>query len=200
MTPGGLLDIATDHDEYAVQITRSLLRSPYFTSRLAKVFTLADEGRVQTKYEQVALLEGRTPRYYKWRRDESAVVQESFPIPKELAMPHVVLRLPADVTEIGRRFQPHAVAIDATRIRFVDAYQSLGDGRLLIETYINEEPLFQRLGLQLRARPTGGDRDLSGRSRVSAADSWRSSRHLVGCRVAPRRISFSRRRSDQFTG
>ena len=29
-------------------------------------------------------------------------------------MPHVVLRLPADVTEIGRRFQPHAVAIDAT--------------------------------------------------------------------------------------
>ena len=155
MTPGGLLDIATDHDEYAVQITRSLLRSPYFTSRLAKVFTLADEGRVQTKYEQVALLEGRTPRYYKWRRDETAVVQESFPIPKELAMPHVVLRLPADVTEIGRRFQPHAVAIDATRIRFVDAYQSLGDGRLLIETYINEEPLFQRLGLQLRARPTG---------------------------------------------
>ncbi|MBP6015367.1 MAG: tRNA (guanosine(46)-N7)-methyltransferase TrmB [Candidatus Promineofilum sp.] len=155
MAPGGVLDIATDHDEYAVQITSSLLRSPYFTSRAAKVFTLADEGRVQTKYEQVALLEGRTPRYYKWRRDDAAVVLELFPIPKELAMPHVVLRLPADVAEIGRRFQPHAVAIDSTRIRFVDAYQSLGDGKLLIETYINEEPLLQRLGLQVRARPTG---------------------------------------------
>ena len=155
MMPGGLLDIATDHDEYAVQITNSLLRSPYFTSRSARVFTLADEGRVQTKYEQVALLEGRTPRYYKWRRDETAVVQESFPIPKELVMPHVVLRLPADIAEIGRRFRPHTVAIDATRIRFVDAYQSLRDGKLLIETYINEEPILQRLGLQLRARPSG---------------------------------------------
>ena len=155
MSPGGLLDIATDHDEYAVQITSSLLHSPYFTSRTAKVFTLADEGRVQTKYEQVALLEGRTPRYYKWRRDETVVVQESFPIPKELEMPHVVLRLPADVAEIGRHFQPHVVAIGATRIRFVDAYQSLRDGKLLIETYINEEPILQRLGLQLRARSSG---------------------------------------------
>lgn len=155
LAPGGLLDIATDHDDYAVQITSSLLHSPYFTSRAGKVFTLADEGRVQTKYEQVALLEGRTPRYYKWRRDETVAVEETFPIPKEFAMPHVVLRLPADVAEIGRRFRPHAVAIDETRIRFVDAYQSLRDGKLLIETYINEEPLLQRLGLQLRARPSG---------------------------------------------
>ena len=62
---------------------------------------------------------------------------------------------PADVAEIGRHFQPHVVAIGATRIRFVDAYQSLRDGKLLIETYINEEPILQRLGLQLRARSSG---------------------------------------------
>ena len=70
-------------------------------------------------------------------------------------MPHVVLRLPVDIGEIGRRFRPHVVENDATRIRFVEIYQSLHDGKLLLETYISEGPIMQRLGLEMRARSTG---------------------------------------------
>lgn len=70
-------------------------------------------------------------------------------------MPHVVFRLPATVEEIGRKFRPHDVEVGSTRIRFVEAYQSLRDGKLLIETYINEGPILQRLGLELRPRASG---------------------------------------------
>jgi tRNA (guanine-N7-)-methyltransferase len=154
MKTGGSLDIATDHEEYSAQISECLSRSPHFISRAEVVFSLVDENRVQTKYEQVALAEGRTPRYYKWLRTE-AMAEERFPIPLELTMPHVVLRLPVNITEIGRRFRPHVVESDATRIRFVEMFQSLHDGKLLLETYISEGPVMQRLGLEMRARSNG---------------------------------------------
>lgn len=67
-------------------------------------------------------------------------------------MPHVVLRLPSDPAEIGRRFQPYVAEMGATHIRFVEAYSSLRDGKLLIDCYINEGVIAQRLGIELRAR------------------------------------------------
>lgn len=154
MVAGGGLDIATDHDDYAGQILACLSRSPHFGSRQAAPFSYDDPGRVRTKYEQVALDEGRVPRYFKWRRNE-APAEDRFPIPQELPMPHVVLRLPADLAEIGRRIRPSAVELESVRIRYIEAYQSLRDGKLLIETYINEEPILQRIALEARARPTG---------------------------------------------
>lgn len=154
LKPGADLDIATDHDEYADQIADCLSRSPHFFSRLAMPFSIDDPGRVRTKYEQVALNDGRTPRYFKWRRNESHA-ENCFPIPKELPMPHVVLRLPADVAEIGRRFKPSVIEFESTRIRYVEAYQAIGTDKLMIEIYLSEDPIMQRIGLDLRARPTG---------------------------------------------
>jgi tRNA (guanine-N7-)-methyltransferase len=154
LAAGGALDIATDHDEYAEQIAACLARSPHFESRAGAPFTLSDPGRVTTKYEQVALSEGRTPRYFPWRRNAAPVV-ESFPTPQEVAMPHVVLRGPVDLDEIGRRFRPTVSEFDGGLVRFIEAYRSLADGKLLIETYINEDPIRQRLGLELRPRANG---------------------------------------------
>lgn len=154
MVVGANLDIATDHYDYAAQIADCLSRSPHFDSRDGVSFSHDDPGRVRTKYEQVALDEGRVPRYFKWRRNDTPA-DDHFPIPQELPMPHVVLRLPADLAEIGRRLQPAAVELESARIRYIEAYQSLRDGKLLVETYINEEPIRQRVALELRARPTG---------------------------------------------
>lgn len=154
MAEGAPLDIATDVESYAVQIAEVLQNSPHFSSRLATPYALDDPGRVRTKYEQIALSEGRAPHYFQWRRNGTPA-GDRFPIPKEYAMPHVVLRLPADPAEIGRRFRPAVIEREAARIRFIESYQSLRDGKLLIETYINEDPLWQRLGLEVRARPTG---------------------------------------------
>ncbi len=154
MEPAAPLDIATDVASYAEQINDCLQRSPHFDSRLDAPYTLDDPARLRTKYEQIALSEGRPPRYFKWRRNETPA-DDRFPIPQEYAMPHVVLRLPADLAEIGRRFRPAVIERETARIRFIEAYESLRDGKLLIETYINEDPLLQRLALDVRARPTG---------------------------------------------
>ncbi len=154
MVVGGALDIATDHDDYAAQIESCLARSPHFESRAAAPFVLSDPGRLTTKYEGVALAEGRTPRYFPWRRN-AAPVATVFPIPQEVAMPHVVLRGLGDLDEIGRRFRPAVVEFDGGLVRFIEAYRSLADGKLLIETYINEDPIRQRLGLELRPRVGG---------------------------------------------
>ncbi len=154
LEPGGVLDIATDHDDYAAHIEAVLLRSPHFTSRAGAPFVLSDPGRLTTKYERVALDEGRTPRYYPWRRN-AAPAADSFPIPQEYAMPHVVLRGTADLDEIGRRFRPFMAEFDGGLVRFIEAYRSLADGKLLVETYIHEGPIRQRLGLELRRRVSG---------------------------------------------
>lgn len=154
MASGADLDIATDHDDYAGQIAMCLSRSPHFSSRQDTPFSYDDPGRIRTKYEQVALSEGRTPRYFKWRRND-APIDNSFPFPVELPMPHVVLRLPADLTEIGRHIRPAVIELESTRIRYIDAYQSFHDGKLLIETYVNEDPIQQRIGLEIRSRPAG---------------------------------------------
>lgn len=151
MKPGASLDVATDHDDYAAHITACLMRSSCFESRISTPFVFEDEGRVETKYEQLARRDGRAPRYFKWRRNERPT-QRRFPVPEELTMPHVVLRLPSDPAEIGRRFQPYVAEMGATHIRFVEAYSSLRDGKLLIDCYINEGVIAQRLGIELRAR------------------------------------------------
>ena len=154
LCPGGHIDVATDHAEYAAHIAECLLRSPHFDSRVGQPFLLEDAGRLVTKYEQVARQAGRAPRYFPWRRN-NAPAPDRFPIPTELPMPHVVLRLPVDTAEIARRFQPAVIEEDGVRVRYIELFQSAHDGKLLIETYVNEGPIKQRLGLEVRPRASG---------------------------------------------
>lgn len=154
LRPGGALDVATDHDDYAAQIADALSGSPWFESRLDAPFVFEDAGRVETKYERVARAEGRRPRYFKWRRN-AAPAENIFPFPEELPMPHVVLRLPGEPAEIGRRFRPATIESESVIVRYVGVYQSLRHDTLLIEAYINEGPIRQRVGLEARARPSG---------------------------------------------
>jgi tRNA (guanine-N7-)-methyltransferase len=154
MIPDGALDVATDHDDYAAQIAACLLASPYFESRLDAPFVFHDEGRVETKYERAARAAGRRPRYFKWRRN-TAPAANIFPFPEEWLMPHVVLRGPGGLAEIGRRFRPATIESESAIVRYVDVYRSFRHDMLLIEAYINEGPIRQRVGLELRARPSG---------------------------------------------
>lgn len=151
---GGLVEIATDHEDYATQIEGCLRRSPYFSSENEFAHSHDISGRISTKYEQIALSEGRRPHYFLWVRNEKPV-RRLFSPPEELSMPHVVLRVPVSLDEIGHRFKPFDMEVNSTRIRFIDLYQSLGDGKLWIETYIIEDAIQQRIGIEIRARGTG---------------------------------------------
>ncbi len=153
---GGYLDISTDHEAYAMAIDDCLGRTRYFNSRRDDSYSHDEADRVGTKYEQVAIREGRTCYYFRWQRN-SVPVDTYFTIPKEQPMPHIVLRAPVGVTEIAQRFQPVYVEGEGVTIKYLEAYQSLHDGKLLVETFINEDPLKQHICLAVRER---GDGDL----------------------------------------
>lgn len=154
VVPGAPLDIATDHADYAAVIAETLTRSPYFDSRVAAPFVTEDRGRLRTKYEQIALDEGRTCRYFKWRRNHMPT-RAAYPILREYPMPHVVMRSPLALSEIAARFAPWHVSQGDTIVKYLEMYQSTADGKLLVETYVNEEPFHQRLALAIRPRAQG---------------------------------------------
>ncbi|MCA9873759.1 MAG: tRNA (guanosine(46)-N7)-methyltransferase TrmB, partial [Anaerolineales bacterium] len=151
---GGQLDVATDHAGYAAWIARHLEQSPYFASRLASPYIHADPDRLITKYEQKGFDEGRSGYYFKWQRNDTPA-PNPFPIPKELSMPHVILNSPLSLEEIGRRFTPQSTKGANVHVELLEAYQSAHDGKLLVEAYIKEEPLTQRVGLVIRRRELG---------------------------------------------
>lgn len=154
LIPGGLLDIATDHADYAAWIAGRLERTPYFTSRCPTTFVTEDNERLRTKYELIALAEGRTCHYFKWRRNTETAVN-IFPIPEELPMPHVIMTSPLSLAEIGQRFEPQHTSDGAVHVKLLEMYQSFYDQKLLVETYVKEEPLTQRVGLSVIRRQTG---------------------------------------------
>jgi len=154
MPAGAHLDIATDHVDYATWIVAYLERTPYFNSRLPVSYVNEDPERVISKYEQKGFDEGRIGNYFKWQRNDS-IAPNIFPTPKELPMPHVIVNSPMTQTEIAAAFAPIRFSQDDVHVSLAEIYQSQYDGKLLLETYVKERPLSQRLGLLIRQREQG---------------------------------------------
>ena len=154
LAPDAHLDIATDHAGYAAAIALCLAQTPYFDSRRDAPFTTRDNERPRTKYELIALAEGRTCHYFKWQRNDT-LAPNIFPVPEEHAMPHVVLRSPLSLVEIGHRLPPDPVSAGGTHVSYLEAYHSLNEEELFIEAYVKEDPLTQRVGLVIRQREPG---------------------------------------------
>lgn len=154
MPAGAYLDIATDHVDYAAWIVEHLERTPYFKSRLSSTYVNEDADRIISKYEQKGFDEGRSGHYFKWQRNDT-VASNIFPTPKELPMPHVIIESPLTQTEIADVFEREQFNVGDIYISLVEVFQSQYDGKLLIETYVKERPLNQRLGLLIRKREKG---------------------------------------------
>lgn len=148
---GATLNIATDHTDYATAITESLQNTPYFNSRLTTPFVTEDNERIRTKYEQLAIAAGRTCHYYYWQRNQT-VAPNKFVIPLELPMPHVILRTSLTLPEIQTRFEQTAWEHEGVRVRFIQLYRATHHDAMLVDTYIHEDPMNQRLGLVIRQR------------------------------------------------
>jgi tRNA (guanine-N7-)-methyltransferase len=154
MPAGGVIDLATDHSEYAGWISSCLERSPYFNSRLDSQYVTQDDDRLRTKYEEKALAGGQTCFYFKWQRN-CRKAPDVFSIPQELPMPHVLIQTPQNQEQISQRFQPTVFTSESASVRFIDLYQSVGQDSLLVDTYISEEPIEQRVLLAITWRETG---------------------------------------------
>ena len=153
LLPGTTLHIATDHAAYAEQITDCLQRTVYFHSRTETPFVIAEQAQIGTKYELKGLAEGRPGHYYDWRRNETPA-PDDFPIFPEEPVPHLILQTPDNLDAIAAQFAPWQWSQGETHIRFLDIYRSTRDNFLLVEAFVIEGPLEQRVGLSVRARPS----------------------------------------------
>ncbi len=154
MAVGANLDIATDHAEYGQWIAGHLQASPHFESRLATAYVRQDADRVRTKYEKKGLAAGSACYYFKWHRN-AATAPAGYPLMEELPMPHVVVRSSLTLQEIADRFEPQQRTVEETSFRFIELYGSQRRPSLIVDTYIAEEPLDQRLMLEIYRRPDG---------------------------------------------
>jgi tRNA (guanine-N7-)-methyltransferase len=161
MAAGASLEIATDDAAYAAVIGDRLAHSPYFQSQLATPYLTKDPQRVVTKYERLAREAGSTCYYFKWRRNEDDA-PDRFILPQELPVPHMILKTALGVEEIGRRFAPTTIEKGVVRVKFMECYRSLRDGKLLVEALVTEGPLRQQVCLALRPRsvPEGDEHEL----------------------------------------
>lgn len=154
MRSDGNINLATDHDQYAQWIAEQFLGSPYFQSYSSQPYVTYDKERVQTKYERKALRNGRRCYYFKWLRNDLDAPNE-FPIPLELPMPHVVLRIPISLQEIESRFVPQQWSYGTTTVRLIEVYSSLAREKLVADIYVDEQPADQRVLILIRQRSAG---------------------------------------------
>jgi tRNA (guanine-N7-)-methyltransferase len=154
MLPGAHLEIATDHQEYQEVIEACLAESNYFESRTDRSYLVSVENRRQTKYERIALSEGRIPHYYFWRRNQ-VVAPDDFPIPEETVVPHVILLPSLSFDDFGQRFEPFHIQDESIHIKYLNMFRSVDGEMLLSEVYVSEEPYRQRIGLSIRRRQEG---------------------------------------------
>ena len=154
MKSGATLDVATDHADYQEWVTEHFTRTPYFDSRQGAIFVTEDNERLRTKYELTAIAEGRTCQYYKYQRNDHPV-DNVFPVPKELPMPHVVLQAPIDIETIRDSFEREQTSFKNIHLSLTELFQSRDEKKLFIEAYIKEEPMAQRVGIIVRQMQSG---------------------------------------------
>jgi len=151
LKPGAPLRISTDHEEYANWINCFLQHSSGFISSIDQPYTIGKAKRIDSKYERIALSEKKVCYYFDWERNTADAVND-FPVPKELPMPHVVLRLPMTVREISHHFKPFSLSKDEFSVRYISLYQSPSREILVLDAYVREDSIEQRVFLLARRR------------------------------------------------
>lgn len=153
MMTDGLLFVATDHPDYQPVVTECLEQAVWFDSRQASTYSLDPGDRFQTKYEAKALREGRVPFYYLFKRN-SVSAENIFSVAEDLPMPHAVISSTASLETIRSSFQPFRVQDGNKQINvhFKSLYSDNHRPTLLVETYVNQAPQDQRIGLIISQR------------------------------------------------
>lgn len=154
MEASGLISVATDDKNYAAWIQDAFEGCSFFENLYTVDFLTEDKDRLRTKYEQKALADGRTCYYFKHIRS-ALPPPDIFPILEELPMPHVIVNSPLSLAEISRHFQPVAWSNESCTVRLNELYRSTYHDALMVDAYLNEEPLQQRIMLVITRRKEG---------------------------------------------
>lgn len=154
LVPGGMLYLATDIYEYAAMSSELLAGTPGLNNTLATPWvTMMPERGITTRYEAKALKLGETCHYFAHQRNMRPV--SLFPVIEELSMPHIVFQTPLDFNAMMAQYKQLDHIEGETIIRFLNAYQ--GRSALLLEAYIKEPTIEQRVAFLVASRPEAGE-------------------------------------------
>lgn len=154
MNYGARLTVATDHDDYATWITECLSLSEFFDVGADPPGQERSGKQHLTKYAKKAEQEGRINRTY-YRIRNSRPIGDIYLIPKEHPMPHVVVKSDLTLNELIKSFQPWSFSAEGVSGRFIEMYHSRSNQALVIDTYVHEESLDQRVLLGVTHRLEG---------------------------------------------
>ncbi len=152
LKPGADLYLATDIIAYAEMSHELLAATPALANQLPGGVPWVHEfsGRVLTKYERKAIAEGRPRYFFHYRRPD--VPAPDVPVKQELLpMPNMILESPVSLDAMYAAFNPFNVQHGDITVGFKFAY--VGPRTLLVETYVHEPTIEQRMGLLVSVDP-----------------------------------------------
>ena len=151
MVAGSKIRIATDDSAYASSIDRRMRKSPYFEDVEDGGVEITTKSSLRTKYELKALRDDRTCYYFKRRRNTLETHNE-IPRLEVLNMPHVIISTPLPLMEIGHLYEPANYSTEDIHVRFVDFFHSVQYDQAVVDTYISEGELEQRVLLTIKGK------------------------------------------------
>lgn len=143
MQHGALLYLSTDIRDYAEMSDEILRETPQLDNQVDGPWADSMPGRVITKYERKAGVEGRPCYYFAYRRN----AQPALPLPQmeELPMPHIVFHSPLTLAEMRAAYEAQVHQVGEHYISLMGVYE--GTQSLLFEVYVREPNIDQRFAL-----------------------------------------------------
>ena len=154
LKPNGMLYLATDIIEYAEMSHEILADTAGLTNTLETNWVNQFDGRIITKYERRAGVEGRQCYYFAYQRNDTPV--EHTPVIKEIDMPHIVIKTPLSVDDMLEQFNEMSTSEGETHIKIMNGYRGK-IGTLLFEAYVHEPTIDQKIALMLVKRDVEGE-------------------------------------------
>ena len=154
LKPGGQLTIATDVAAYAESIAGSLAHTAGLRNQYPTRWVNATPGRRPTRYERKALDRGELCYYFEYTRIDSTLPPPPFPLPAEFSMPNAILSTPLTFDQIAAQFTPRIDNTPPFRIHFLGMYHEQHNTALLIDTYVDEPLIEQRVGIFIGRQAT----------------------------------------------
>lgn len=142
---GARLYLATDIIEYAEMSAEAFAQSSGLVNVLDAPWVNVLPGRTTTKYEARAIREGRECYYFVYERTAEAVPY--LPVIEDVPMPHIVLNHPLTLEAIRSAFSTFEHREAGANVHFMNIFA--GDKSLLIDTFVDEPTIEQRVALIL---------------------------------------------------
>jgi len=154
LTVGGQLTIATDVLAYAESVAESLAQTIGLQNQHSTPWVNAIPNRRPTRYERKALDRGEPCYYFEYTRTAVDVPQppplSAVSHPGEYPpMPNAILSSPLTLDQFAEKFTPKTHFDPPYRIHFLTLYFNQDHTALLIDTFVDEPLIEQRMGIMI---------------------------------------------------